>query len=289
MPWPNCFQPLDAIDQPSHVVDRPVGQRADRFDKLRFRAIGQLQAKRDFLAVEHVDERLAVAIGLLSCRGRKPPLHAMQHVQNVLARAERVRAKIGTRAERIAPLLAAQRHAIGLARKRAGDRVIGPRLLRIGRLQAELLGPCPLLAIAQGLFEQLLLVQGFDRPAFVGRGGQAQRRLLLQDQRNRRADVFANRLASRAIHSQPILGLGHRGDGRHDVFSSLSDAAQLQPEQIAAKIHVAVDVDVVVACAAANQLLPLRPQEFGGLHIREPGKAILEGEFLALLGLCLCE
>ena len=106
-PVAQLLQPLDAIDQSSHVVDRPVGERTDRLDKLGFRAIGQLQAKRDLLAVEHVDECLAVAIGLRSCRDRKSPFHAMQHVQNMLARAEGVRAKIGTGTERIAPFFPA--------------------------------------------------------------------------------------------------------------------------------------------------------------------------------------
>ena len=124
-------------------------------------------------------------------------------------------------------------------------------------------------------------------PAFVGRRSQTQGGFLLQDQRNRRADVFANRLAGRAVHPQPVLRLGHRGNGCYDVFASLADPPQLQAEQIAAKIDVAVDVDVVVGRAAADQLLSFRPQEFSGLHVRQPGEPILEGECFALLGLCL--
>ncbi len=71
------LQPRQAIDQPPHVLDRPVGQRADRLDQLGIGPVGQLQVERQLLAVEHVDEGLAVAIGLLPRRGRKTPPHAV--------------------------------------------------------------------------------------------------------------------------------------------------------------------------------------------------------------------
>ena len=211
----------------------------------------------------------------------------MQHVQNVLAGAERVRAKIGTRTERIAPLLAAQRHAIGLARKRAGDRVIGPRLLRIGRSQAELLGLRPLQAIAQGLFEQLLLVQRFDA-AVVRRAGRPGPTPSSLPSINETAAPMCSQTVSQAVqlNRSRFLASAIVVMVATASFPPPSDAPQFQPKQIAAKIHVAVDVDVVVACPAANQLRPLGPQELGGLNIGEPGKAILEVESLAFLGFC---
>ncbi len=280
------FQSLHAIDQPPHVVDRPVGQRTDRFDKFGIRPVGQLQPERKFLAVKHVDERLAVAIRLFPRRSGKTSLHAMQHVQNVLARAERVRAEVGTRAERIAALFASQRHSIGLARKRAGDRVVGPRLFGIRRPQPELFSPRPILAIAQSLFEQLLLAQGFDRPPLVGRSGQPQRRLLFQHQRNRRADVLANRLASRAIEPQPILGLGHRGDGHHGIFSSH------RPRPATSTETGRRENTRRGRCRCRRRLAPWRinrwpsgPKSLARLNIGESGKPVFEGEFLAFLGL----
>ena len=93
------IQSRQAIDQPPHVVDRAVGQRTDCFDKFRVGPVGQLQVERNFLAVKHVDERLAVAIGFLPRRGGKTSLYPLQNVQNVLAGAERVGAEVGTRAD----------------------------------------------------------------------------------------------------------------------------------------------------------------------------------------------
>ena len=280
-----AIHPLHAIHQPPHVLDRPVGQRAGRLDQLGIGVVGQLQVERDFLAVERVDEGLAVAVGLSPRRGGKTPPHAMQHVQDVLARAQRVRAEVGTRAVRIAPLFAPQRHAIALARGGAGDRVVGPRLPRIGRVEAELLGSRPFLAVAKGLIEQLLLVERFQRPPLVGRRGQAQRRLLLQHQRHGRADVLAERLAGGAVEAQPVPGLGHRGDGHDGRFSPGARPAQLQPEQVAAEIDVAVQVDLIVGRPLADQPRPVGPQQLGGLNVAQPGKPVFEGESLALLGL----
>ena len=62
-------------------------------------------------------------------------------------------------------------------------------------------------------------------------------------------------------------------------------AAQLQPKQVAAKIHVAVDVDFVVGCSLANQSLAIGAQELGCLNIGESGKPVFEGKFLTFLGL----
>ena len=99
---------------------------------------------------------------------------------------------------RPAPRPAARRDS--LAQTSAGDRVIGPRPFGIGRLQTELFGPCPLLAVLQRLFEQLVLVEGFDRPPFVRRSGQPQRGLLFQHQGNRRA--MCSQTVSQAVQSK---------------------------------------------------------------------------------------
>ncbi len=211
-----------------------------------------------------MDKGVAVAIRFSPRRGRKTLPDAMQDVEDVFAGAQRVGTEIGARTVRLPSLFAAQRHAIRLARKRAGDRVIGPGPRRVGRDEAELLGPRPFLAVAEGLFEQFLLIQQLQRPPLVWRGGQAEERLLFQHQRNRRADVLADRRADGTVKMEPVLGLGHGGNGHHGVLSVIAYSPQLQSKQVAAKVDVAVDVDVVVSGPSTDQLGAAGPQELAG-------------------------
>ena len=102
------------------------------------------------LAVEHVDETFPIDDGPSPEIG-KPPPHALQGVHDVLARAQRVGAEVGTRAVGLTPFDAPQRHAVGLARRGAGDDVVRPRGLGIAGLQAKFLRSRPLRRDRSGL------------------------------------------------------------------------------------------------------------------------------------------
>ena len=165
--WPPPPQPPKTIDQPPHVVYGAVGQAADHLDHVRIGAVGQLQEDRDLLAVADVDEGLAVTIGPPPRRGGKPPPHAMEHVHDVFAGAQRVGAEVGTGTVRIAPLLAPQSHAIGLARQSTGDRIVGPGPPGVGGMEAKFLGFRPFLAFAEGPLDKFCLAEGFPGPVFI--------------------------------------------------------------------------------------------------------------------------
>ena len=72
-------------------------------------------------------------------------------------------------------------------------------------------------------------------------------------------------------------------------FPAIARSPQLQSKQIAAKVHVAVDVDIVEGRPLTDQLRAGGPQELAGPIVGQAGKPVFEGEFSALLGLrCMC-
>ena len=81
------FHVADELDQFPGVLDRPVDQPSRQADDFRIGLVGQLQVQGQLFAVEHVDEDLAVAVGLPPHRGREAPPHAVHEVKNVLAGA----------------------------------------------------------------------------------------------------------------------------------------------------------------------------------------------------------
>ena len=56
---------------------------------------------------------------------------------------------------------------------------------------------------------------------------------------------------------------------------------EFHPEQVAAEINVALDIDLVVR-PPANPLRPLRPQKLAGPRIGQPGKPVPQGEVFGL-------
>ena len=131
----------------------------------------------------------------------------------------------------------------------------------------------------EGLLEQFALAEQFQRPVLVGRRGQSQGRLLFQHQRHGRADVLAERFAGRAVELQAVAGRGHGGDGGHGVLAA-GGTGELQAEQIAAEVDVAVDVDFVIR-PLADQLGPLRPQKLAGPDVGQPREPVPQGEVFA--------
>ena len=110
------IEPSDAVDEPPHVLDRPIGQRAQCLDHFGVGTLGESHMERNLFTIEHVDEGVAVAIGFAARRGRKTLPDAIRDVEDVFAGAQRVGAKIGAGAVRLPALLAAQRHPVRLAR-----------------------------------------------------------------------------------------------------------------------------------------------------------------------------
>ena len=198
----------------------------------------------------------------------------------MLARAERVSAEVGTRAERLSSLFPPQGHPIGLAGERAGHGVIGPGLAVIGRRDAELLAPGPLLPVGEGLFDEFFLAEQFQRAVFVGRRGQSQRGLLFQHQRDGGPDMHALRFAGRAIEFEAIAGGGHRGDRGHGILAA-GGMGELHAEQVAAEVHVTLSVNFELR-ALANQLCPLWPQQLAGPHVGQPREPIPQREVFGL-------
>ena len=89
---------------------------------------------------------------------------------------------------------------------------------------------------------------------------------------------------------KPVSALGHGGDGRHGVFPSAGRPGQSQAEQIAAEVDVAVEVDVLIGRALADQLGTLGSQQLAGPVVGEAGKPIPEGKppgFLNFRSPCL--
>ena len=98
--------------------------------------------------------------------------------------------------------------------------------------------------------------------------------------------MFAHRLAGCAVEPQPVFGFGHRGDGHHGVSASGSGAGQLESKQIAAKINIAIDIDVLVGRSLENQLPSGWAQELTGSVMSQLGKPISQREVFALFGFC---
>ena len=142
--------------------------------------------------------------GLLRARGGwKLAADLVEHVQDVLARPERVLAKVGTRTVRVSPLFGAERDAVGPPRLRAGDGVIGPWLRGVGRTSDHLLVAGSIRAVGDRTLDEIARpLRGLGRWL-----RQPERNLILEDDRQRRAGVLARDRARRTRRSQPAWPL----------------------------------------------------------------------------------
>ena len=260
------LEPPNAADQGPRVVDRPVGERAGNFLHFRMGLVGQPQMERQVFAVEQVHADVLLAVGPGPLRGREPLADAVQRVHDVFAGAQRVRAEVGATAIRLASLFPPQGDPVRLAGGGAGQQVVGPGPVGVARLEAEFLFIRPLLPLGQGLLDQLLLAQAFDRHAVRRRLRQAEDGLLLEDQRDGAPHVLAHPLAGRAIEVQPILGLGHQRN-RHDRRrAGFRAGVVFQAEQIAAKIDIFPDMDLV-GRPPLDQPAAVRAEKLAGFHV----------------------
>ena len=66
------------LDQLPHVLDRAVNQLGGEADRFWIGLVRQLQVQRHLFAIQHVDQRLPIAIGLPPLGRGEPPPHTVQ-------------------------------------------------------------------------------------------------------------------------------------------------------------------------------------------------------------------
>jgi hypothetical protein len=117
-----------------------------------------------------------------------------------------------------------QGDTVRLAGEAIGDDVLGPGPLRIGGADRHLLDPGPLRPLGKRTADEGRLVETFDRFARRRRDGEAERRLVLENQRQGRGDMFAGAVVAAAVKPQILQRVGRQRD-RH-----LDRPVVLQPE-----------------------------------------------------------
>jgi hypothetical protein len=91
-----------------------------------------------------------------------------------------------------------------------------------------------------------------------------------------------HRFAGGAVKLEAVGGPGHLGDRGHGPLAR--DAGELDAEQVAAEVDVALDVDFVLR-SVLDELLAVRPKQIAGrleIQSREP---VAEREMFAFLDL----
>jgi hypothetical protein len=119
--------------------------------------------------------------GFFQCLRVEFPLYLGLHVQNVLAGAERIRAKVGAGTVRWSALHAAESDAVALSAHQTRHRVIGPGAGAVRRDDYHALCLRPLQPLLESQLNECLFAQTFNRLAFGRRSGQPERRLRFQN------------------------------------------------------------------------------------------------------------
>ena len=115
-----------ALEQVVNIPDHAILERADE-SRDRVVELGrQEQPQFQLFPIAQMDRQVLATVGTFAHGGGEPTLGLLLHVQDVLADAERVLAKVRTRAIGFPGLPAAQGHPIGLPRFGIGHHVIGP-------------------------------------------------------------------------------------------------------------------------------------------------------------------
>ena len=227
-------QPLEKVRD---VVDGFVSKRRDDARGLVVEPFRDQEARGHFARIIKMYGQCRWTKLPAELGRREPAPHQADDLEDMLACAERVGAKIGAGAKGIARLQAAQRHLIRFAAQPVGDGVIGPRLLAALRLDAHLFFARALLPVGQGPFDEVLLRHASHGLALRRRRRQAQRRLFLQHHRQHRADMIARHVAVITAIMQSLASLGHHRHGDdHGGFVGRRWKAHAQ--QIAGDINV---------------------------------------------------
>jgi hypothetical protein len=144
--------------------------------------------------------------------------------------------------------------------------VVGPDLLRVEGCEPHFLGAGTLLALRESLGDQRPFAPAFDRLAFGWCIRQAQRELLLQDQREGRADVLARRVTRVAAPFEAVAR--RRTQGKR-----YGGGVNGEAKPILIEFDLGGDVDVVLA-ARGNEVIALRTQELRGPNESEARKRV---------------
>ena len=242
------------------IGDGPVSDRAHDGVGLLLESIRQQQAQLQRRTVGEMHGNVALPVRPVAHRVREAPADLLERVEDVLAGAQGVLAKIRARAVRLTRLPSPQRDAVGLAGSGVRDRVVRPDLSRGDGDQPHLLRARALLALRKSLGHQRLLTQAFDRRTLGRRIGEAQRELLLEDQRESGTHVLARHIAGAAAPFEAITGRrtqGQRYRGR----------VHGEAKPIPIEFDLSSDVDVVLAAGGDE------PIAFGTQEFRNPGES----------------
>src|SRR5216684_3929768 len=206
----------------------------------------------------------------------KPTPDFVQCMEDMLAGAEGVLTEIRARAVRLTWPPSPQRDAIGLPGRGVCDRVVGPDLLRVEGCEPHFLGAGALLALRESLGDQRPVAPAFDRLAFGWCVRQAQRELLFEDQRERRADVFARRVTSVAAPFEAVAR--RRTQGKR-----YGGGVNGEAKPILIEFDLGGDIDVVLA-TRGNEVIALGTQELRGPNESEARKRVEQRQLGAWLG-----
>ena len=185
------FQTLYPSEQVRHVVDVLAAEVFEQLAGFRIELLGQKKPQRRLIAVLNVNaDRLALVL-TFQLRGRETPVELRKHVQDVFTGPERVRAEVRTGAIGVPWLVAAHRDAVRLAGNRAADGVIGPRLVRIRRLDGHPLSARPLPPLLYSAFDKFLFAQALDRHPLGWGRRKTQRHFLVENECKSGPDMLA--------------------------------------------------------------------------------------------------
>ena len=253
------LQATDYLDELVHVVDRAIADRADDLRDFGRCPTGDLERKRQFLSVIHVQQQLIALVRTSPYGCGEPAFDLLEGVHDVFARADPVRTKVRARTRRLSQFAASQHQPVGLARFGAGDGVLGPRLRRVGGPQLHLFRSGSLLSLSNGTPQKLFLVQALQGQLFFRRFRQTKRCLFFKNQRECRSHLVVRgiRCVAAPFDPPPRTVLQPNGDDR----SGSIEESQFKPFVV--QPHLAVDVDLVLA-AFDDQFRALFAQQLAG-------------------------
>ena len=244
----------DAFEQVRKVGDGLAADRTHDSVSFLIESIRQKQPQLQHHTVGEVHGNVALAVRPAAHRVREASPNLLERMEDVLTGSKGVLAEIRARAVRITRLPSPESHAVGLAGGGVGDRVIRPDLVWGNGQQPHLLRTCALLALRKGLSHKRLLTQAFYRHAIGRRIGEAQRELLLEDQRECGTRVLAGHIAGAAAPFEAITG-----SGTHSECYGGRVHGEAKPVPV--EFDLGGDVDVVLA-AGGDEAIALGTQEF---------------------------
>jgi hypothetical protein len=270
------FEALEALQpfqQIAEILDGAPEEWPDDALDRRVERLRYAESELDTFRIVQIEGESAAPIGPRQLRPREAALDLALHVEHVLARPQRVLPEVGARAVGLPSLPTAKGHAVAAAGRRARHAVVGPRALRVRGTHGHAFLPRPLEALGQRAPVDLPFLEALRRDALGRGGGQAEQRLLFEDQGERRPGVLAGLGTVAALDQEPQPGRVGEANGH-------GGAGESKNEALAPELDLVVDLDLGRP-TREQQLLAARREQLARLGVGQMGEAIAEAELVA--------